>query len=149
MILGPDPCGYIWISSRAAVKLVEICRGQSGGTLGAWNRGGQRWTGYNTLPLILLYIWANVRVWILSQTEAPSPQHSPGLRLGGQEVHRGPAPRHLWGSSQPSPSQFHTEKSNPPLSLSLQCLVLNHSQEILAKHPAHGWKYQYVAKHTP
>lgn len=48
MIQGPDPCGYIWISSRAAGKLIEICRGQSGGRLGAWNRGGQTWTGYNT-----------------------------------------------------------------------------------------------------
>lgn len=71
MTQGPDPCGYIWISSRAAGKLTEICGGQSGGRLGAWNRGGQTWTGYNTA--INSVSLGKCNVWILKQNEAPTP----------------------------------------------------------------------------
>lgn len=108
IILGPDPCGYIWISCRAAVKLVEISRGQSGGRLGSWNRGGQRWTDYNTLPLILLYVRANARLdfepdWSSHSVAFPRTQ-------GWWAGHPGRAiPKPLWGSSQPSPSQFCTK----------------------------------------
>lgn len=143
MILGPDPRGSIWISSRAAVKLVQISRGRSGGRLGAWNRGGQRWTDYNTLPLILSYVWANARL----DFEPDWSSHS--VAFPGTQAGWAGDPRRVCEDpdSPPHPSSVLKVKSSMPVSL--QSLVLNHSQEVLSKHPAHGWKYQCAAKHAP